>query len=80
MTVQPEDSLAKGLGYPMSPETHTCSVQIMNRVSVLNVSKKSEVGRLGLFSEIAPMDGDIELKILKGHGHDPTETADAERA
>lgn len=51
-----------------------------HRVSVLNVSKKSEVGRLRLFSEIAPMDSDIELKIPKGHGHDPTETADAERA
>lgn len=51
-----------------------------HRVSVLNVSKNSEVGRLRLFSEIAPMDSDIELKIPKGHGHDPTETANAERA
>lgn len=51
-----------------------------HRVSVLNVSKKSEVGRLRLFSEIAPTDSDIDLKIPKGHGHDPTETAEAERA
>ena len=51
-----------------------------HRVSVLNVSEKSEVGCLGLFSEIAPMDSGIELNIPKGRGHDLAETEEAERA